>query len=91
MYINWILKSQKPRNSNLVWKNRENNYFLSRTKLEVIRYCPAIKTIFLDVKTDVKEGILRVAAKQEESSQIHKNQNQRKHKLLHLANLPFKM
>ena len=38
MYINWILKSQKPRNSNLVRKNRKNSYFSSRTKLEVLRY-----------------------------------------------------
>ena len=38
MYIDWIFKSRNPRNSNLVRKNRENNYFPSRTKLEVIRY-----------------------------------------------------
>ena len=38
MCINWILKSRNPRNSNFVRKNRENNYFSSRTKFEVIRY-----------------------------------------------------
>ena len=38
MYIDWILKCRNPRNSNLVQKNQENNYFLSRTKFEVIRY-----------------------------------------------------
>ena len=38
MYIDRILKSRNPQNSNLVRKNRENNYFSSRTKLEVIRY-----------------------------------------------------
>ena len=38
MYINWISKSRNPRNSNLVRKNRENNYFSSCTKLEVLRY-----------------------------------------------------
>ena len=38
MYINWILKSRNPQNSNLVRKNREDNYFSSRTKLEVLRY-----------------------------------------------------
>ena len=38
MYINWILKTLNPRNSNLVRKNRENNCFSSRTKFEFIRY-----------------------------------------------------
>ena len=38
MYIDRILKSRNPQNSNLVRKNRENNYFSSRTKLEVLRY-----------------------------------------------------
>ena len=37
MYIDRILKSRNPRNSNLVRKNRENNYFSSRTKLEALR------------------------------------------------------
>ena len=38
MYINLILKSRNPRNSNLVRKDRKNDYFSCRTKLEVIRY-----------------------------------------------------
>ena len=38
MYINWILKSRNPRNSNLVRKNGTYDYFSSRTKLEVLRY-----------------------------------------------------
>ena len=38
MYINWILKSRNPRNSNLVQNNQENNYFSIRIKLEATLY-----------------------------------------------------
>ena len=37
MYINWILKSLNQRNSILVRKFRENNYFSSHTKLKGVR------------------------------------------------------
>ena len=36
-YVNWILKSRNPQNSNLVLQNSENDYFSSCTKVEVIR------------------------------------------------------
>ena len=35
MYINWIVKSRNPRNSNLVRKNRGNDYFRAREKTMV--------------------------------------------------------
>ena len=48
MYIDRILKSRNPQNSNLVRKYREINYFSSRTKLEDIRqYCINYSFVYL--------------------------------------------
>ena len=59
MYFHWILKSWNPRNSNSLQKNRENNYFSSRTKLEVIQYAFYILTMsrFSSVALTICKGI----------------------------------
>ena len=55
MYINWVLKSRNPRISNLVQKNRRNNYFSSRTKLEVTGCGRKFRVIHdLQIPLDVK-------------------------------------
>ena len=62
MYINWILKSRKPRNSNLVRKNCENNYFSSRTKLEVLRYSYVVNDCFCTPIAPIAEQLNVVAS-----------------------------